>query len=243
MPEHLRSWLRRLAGSFTHGLNAVTSHPLIAATLGGIAAGLLLAWITTGGPGGERAEATGAPCAPAAGLRGTGTAAESLTATNDGSLPHFDGQISGGNFLRLTRLGVRDFRNSLKVPAGTRIRVGMRLDNPGPGRAGEVQAKVDLPHSATSVLRLRATVKYNGIAGVQRIHDAAVIYVAAARDACLRYVPGSLAEGRKLRNGTYWRNPLPYEDHIVSPSGLNRGDVREVEYPEADYLYFDVVVI
>jgi hypothetical protein len=244
VPERLRSWLRRLAAALGRGLNTVTSHPLIAATLGGVAAGLLLAWITTGGPvGSERAEAIGAPCAPAAKLRGTGTSAESISATSDGSLPAFNGQIIGGDLLRLTRLGERDFYNSLKVPSGTRVRVGIRLDNPGPGRVGEVRVKVELPQNASSVLRLRLTVRFNGVAGVQSLHDAAVIYVASAREACARYVPGSLAEGQKLSDGTYWRNPLAGEDHIVSPVGLNRGDVREMHYPEADYLYFDVVVV
>lgn len=233
-----------IAGRLSGRLNAITSHPLIATTVGGVVAGLLLGWITTGGAASDNQDkGAGAPCTPVAELRGSGIAAHAISATSDGSLPHFSGQIGGGNFLRVSPVGARDFRNSMKVAPGTRIRVGLRLDNPGPGEVGEVQVKVALPENAAPVLHLRATIRFNGIAGIQQVQDGAVIYVNGARNACARYVPGSSAEGRRRRDNSLWRASLAGEDHIVSAHGLNRGNLRATRYPEAEYLYFDVVVI
>jgi hypothetical protein len=216
---------------------------MVAATFGGVAAGLILGILAVSRVDGGSTTAAGAPCQPAGRIRGEGSYAHSVTATSDGSRPHFEGQIGGGNFLRVSHPNIRDFANSMTVAPGDRVRVGARFDNPGPGEVGEVKYRVALPKHAARVLKLIATITFNGLGGITHLHDSAYVYVRPAISACARYVPGTMAEGRRSLDNSLWKQPILGEDHVISHQGLFLGGLPPMKPPEARYMYFEVVVV
>jgi hypothetical protein len=224
-------------------MEAISSNAMVAATFGGVAAGLILGILAAGAGDGDPAAAAGAPCQPAGRIRGEGSYAHSITATSDGSRPSFEGQIGGGNFFRVSHPNVRDFADSVTVAPGDRVWVGARFDNPGPGEVGEVEYRVELPKHAARVLKLIATITFNGLGGITHLHDSAYVYVKPAISACARYVPGTMAEGRRYLDDSLWKQPILGEDHVISDEGLFLGGFPPMKRPEARYMYFEVVVI
>lgn len=231
-----RGWLGRIGGAFFKLLAAVAAHPLIAASVGGVIAGLVVFWITTGsGNTAHPVASSREPCAPAGPLRGPGTHVHSDLPADLSS-----GQIEGGDILRISQLRRDHFVHSMTVVPGTRLLVGLKYVNPGPGEVGGVNVKVSLPRSAGRILKLRGTIDFDG--ALNPWHSIATIYVKLT-DACARYVPGSTVEVWRYPNGYKWRNPISDEDHIVSRGGLYLGGIPQMKFRQARYIYFEIEVI
>ncbi|HEU4943801.1 MAG TPA: hypothetical protein VFT10_01425, partial [Solirubrobacterales bacterium] len=128
--------------------------------------------------------------------------------------------------------------DALRVRPGAVVTVGFWLSNSGPGKVGEVEARVDLPDRADSALELELEVTWSGNAGREKTTDAATIFVSPSESrACARYVPQSTRE----REGDGPRRASTL-DWITSESGAFL-DQFGSSLSEIRFVYFNVVVI
>ncbi len=150
----------------------------------------------------------------------------------------YSGQIEQGDILRVSKRPRGEFVDAVTVDPGSRVTVGLRLSNPGPGDVGDVKARVVVPKRAASALKLKLIVSWDGVTGRDRTTDTATIFVSPSNArACARYIPQSTRE----RQGDGPRTPVSL-DWITSESGAYFGQFGS-SLRDVRFAYFDVMVI
>lgn len=182
----------------------------------------------------------GPSCEPAINFKGFNDSLPPGSKVSQGAPPAgtYDGQIAGGDLLRVQGPGQKSFGDSATVRPGEVVSVGLMLDNPGPGEVGEVKVHVQLPKQASNALELRVIVSFLGVAGASRVTDTASILVQPSQArACARYILGSTR--KRIGNGKPEQENL---DWIASRSGAYYGSIGN-RPEDVKVVYFDVVVV
>jgi len=229
-------------GAGRRTFTAATVHPVIAGTIAAVAGGLIVFALTdqeaVQSSHGAQPIASAPSCEPAIRFKGFGDFDRPGLRMVRPQPGTYNGQIAGGDVLRVSRRAKGDFSDSVTVELGAKVTVGLRLSNPSYETVGMVRVRIDYPERATSAIELKATVAWWGVSGFTRTTDVATIFVSPSRSrACARYVSQSTRE----RVGDGPRMPVGL-DWIGAEKEAYVGDFGG-GIDETRFIYFTVIVI